>query len=723
MINIQSRHNSNSTSTTKFNSQHNIVLLVLVLVMVAVVVSYATHKTTTALVVYHTSYVMGFGPTPLVSTRTPRTAQMMHDHDRNFFCKKQQMHRHDEEGCSSMIGRTATRRYHHHSKRRWCSNDPGIPEGDEKKEEKGGDKDDWRSFRAHLVSNERNIMDQCETSTIMKSKKRSTSSWIHDSGLLECGTILLNNPALSKNDVNKYRYALTEQWLHKSVLLVLECCEQSQMVVNGILLNRPTDLILYDKNHVSSSSHDDEEQYGGQIMESQSHTGWEVWFGGDEFGIHSEHPKFFCLHSISDSSEALALSNEVIPGIYFCSLQDARGLVSSDISKKITSDDFWVFCGFQTWNRQELEEEMSKGLWYSVATDASLVEKGHRILKSAAAGGARSDGDRTWKILMRLIGHRFHQSSRDEDSDVRDINGSSSFSDKMLNEWCLNKLEFDEPPPFLQRQQDRVRETRARSSQLLQQPAEYIHPIKAGTLIQASFDCSRKLMTNQQFHCSTILILQDDDDMTVGVIINMPSQIGMDLWINSDSGSLFDKEIVSLPLRCGGPLGGPCYEDYCEDQPLFTFHLSSALRERNIGEPIGEERNGIWKCSYEDLLYSIKNGIAFVEDFAVVDGICVWQKVEDEFGNVDGGLMKEIQDGNFNIIDPSKLEEVWKCLSSMEVLKDDNIDKNLSIIFDAWEKGRHDNTKICNHETNMKGLYDEALKHWMELYLIGKITD
>lgn len=575
-------------------------------------------------------------------------------------------------------------------------------ENDNVPQEKG---QDWRSFRAHLVSNEKSIMKDGE-STMMSNNHKIKESWIHDSGLLlECGSILLNHPAFSKKDRNHYRYALKEQWLHKSVVLILECESHStssaSQQVTGIILNRPTDLVLYDNN-----------------VDMENQPGWEVWFGGDEFGIHSEHPKFFCLHSMTDSPEALALSNEVIPGIYFCSLQDAKELVaatqqgSSSSTKHCTNDDFWVFCGFQTWNRQELEEELKDGLWHAIATDASLVEKGHSILKTA---NARSDGDRTWKILMRLVGQRFRCGGDDDWC-------NTSFSDRMLKEWCLNKLEFDEPPPFL-REDGARRRTRMSSQFFRQQQQLKNNPIKAGTLIQATLDCSKNVMTNQQFHCSTILILQDDDDMTVGIIMNMPSQMGVDLWMNNDSGSLFDKEMVTLPLRYGGPLGGPCYEDHCEDEPLFTFHLSSALRERNIGEPIGEERNGIWKCSYEDLLYSIEQGIAFVEDFALVDGICVWRKEQDEFGNIGGGILKEILNGNFNMVESRKLEEVWKCLSSMEVLTLNNIDKNLRIISDAWEKGSHDGTKVVsNNDETQKALYDEALKHWMELYLLGDVT-
>lgn len=565
--------------------------------------------------------VLGFG---LVATkrRMPRFLQescLLRQQDRVLF------HRHDPllvksrtsnnqqlHPCIGLFEESTTSSNSRNTRYYFASQCPeqDVP-GEEEKDK------DWRSFRAHLVSNERNIMKNCESTLMSRMKK----SWIHDSGLLECGTILLNHPAFSKNDRNMYRYALTEQWLHKSVVLVLECESYSSCSshpkVTGILLNRPTDLILYD----NVRSEDERGQNHGSDPNMESQPDWEVWFGGDEFGIHSERPKFFCLHSMTDSPEALALSNEVIPGIYFCSLQDAKELVSRGVSK-CTSDDFWVFCGFQTWARHELEEELRDGLWHAIATDASLVEKGHLILKTTS-GATRSDGDRTWKILMRLIGQRFHH-SRD--------NGSS-FSDKMLNEWCLNKLEFDEPPFFLQG--DRAMAEMRSQPWLQSLLEEEDNPIKAGTLVQASLDCSKKLMRNQQFHCSTILILQDDDEMTVGTIISMPSQMGVDLCMDNDSGSLlFDKELVTLPLRYGGPLGGPCHEDHCENEPLFTFHLSSALRERNIGEPIGEDRNGIWKCSHEDLLYSIEHGIAFVEDFALVDGICVWQKKEDESGNI-----------------------------------------------------------------------------------------
>jgi len=460
------------------------------------------------------------------------------------------------------------------------------------------EEEDWRSFRAKLVSKEQKLRKSDQQVEVLHSDQfimdeynsgtEKKESWIYDSGLnVETGTVLLNHPS---SDSDGCRYGLNRQYLHKSVVLILEHDSIAQEGrTTGLLLNRPTDLILY-------------ENIQGEEDTDPITAGWNIWFGGEEFGIHTDHPKFFCLHSMN-TPEAKEMSREVMPGIYFCSVQNAKELVADGFAR---TSDFWVFSGFQTWGHGELMEDMKEGVWHAVSTDAHLVRKGLRILNA----GARCDGDRTWKILMRLIGQH-----------VKDCQGG--FCDRMLSAWSKQKLEFDGPPKFAQEEEDEYWSS-----------STHTNVIKPGMMIRASTKESPYLLSNQQFHRSTILILQDEEDMTVGVIINMPSEFPVELSIDHKWSCFDDEMAVVLPLRYGGPVGGPCYEEYCEGDPLFSLHMSPALREAKIGEPIGDDEQGVWRCSFEDVADAIRGGKAFVEEFIVGNGICVWNKEEDEDGNI-----------------------------------------------------------------------------------------
>jgi putative AlgH/UPF0301 family transcriptional regulator len=572
----------------------------------------------------------------------------------------------------------------------------------------------WRSFRANLVSNEQQHQQhqqrqqQTNTSSIhttaqfimddYESVVERNESWFYDSGnVLEIGTILLNHPSpRSKGDSTRYHYGLRKQWLHQSVLLILEDdISDPDVRTTGIILNRQTDLILKERSDENGNGNKDVEQ------------GWNIWFGGDEFGIHTLNPKFFCLHSLK-MTESQSESSQIIPGLYFCSLQEARQMVTDGAAQR---DDFWVFSGFQTWDRRELEQEIKEGAWYSISTDANVVNKSHRILKDGSKDGY-SSGHRIWRILMRLIGQRQRQHQH--------ASKASTFCDRMLQEWSKKNLEFDGPPRFAQ---EKEKEDHGDVSAFLQSDL-----IKAGSMIQATPMCSRSstLMSDQQFHQSTILILQDDAKMTVGVMLNMPSSIGIELWMKNEEGSLFENDLVTIPLRFGGSLGGAPFRvestSYCEEKdPLFSLHMSPHLRKAKIGEPVGDNVNGVWKCSFAELSDAIEEGVGFVEDFSIIDGICVWNKDEDENGNMIGGIISEINDGKFCIVSSSHVEQVWKSLSSMEVLTACNVDKIIKLGENAWELGQQEEQVHSSNVDQNKSLHDEALKHWMGVYLNGEM--
>lgn len=575
---------------------------------------------------------------------------------------------------------------------------------------------DWRSFRASLVSNERKqatssfpsqlsstyspieeyevisdqfIMEEYESVT----SKPKSRSWIYDAGQnIEPGSLLLHNPN-PHNDGNdsSYRFSLNQQWLHKSIILILEHDENDPtMKSTGIILNRPTDLILQESRNDECNQDDFYicEHSDDVTCEKKDEDGWNIFFGGEEFGLHSSlDPKFYCLHSL-ETQEAMEVSNEIISGIYFCSLQDARKLHASGFA---TYADFWVFSGFQSWDQSDLKADVQSGIWHVVATDCNLVQKGKRILSSAPLDRSKKNSmDRVWSIFMRLIGQHVHP-----------CNGSL-LCDKILQKWELDYLEFDVAPDFI-------------LNESTISHFENGQKLRVGDMIQTKAELHETFMADPQFYKSTILILQDDDEMTVGTMLNLPSAFNVKLFGKGEESSfIFDEDIVTLPLRYGGQLGAPIYGDKgcSEVDPLFSFHNSQTLRDLNIGEPIGEDHNGIWKCSFEEISDALREGQVFIEDVAIVNGISIWYKEQLD----DGSLISDL-DGKYNIISHANAKKVWNELSSLEPLNANNLDKTFEIVQKVWRIGD------CQERSasDLDCVQGEIFRHWCRFHLLGSI--
>lgn len=82
--------------------------------------------------------------------------------------------------------------------------------------------DDWRNFRAKLVMQERNDnRDQDDLNTSIAGISTS-SSWAYetDAKTIEKGSIILSRP-LPEDDENNVEAGLSQQYFHKSIILVL----------------------------------------------------------------------------------------------------------------------------------------------------------------------------------------------------------------------------------------------------------------------------------------------------------------------------------------------------------------------------------------------------------------------------------------------------------------------------------------------------------------------
>ena len=235
------------------------------------------------------------------------------------------------------------------------------------------------------------------------------------------------------------------------------------------------------------------------------------------------------------------------------------------------------------------------------------------------------------------------------------------------------------------------------------------------------------LLDDQELHKSVILVLSDDEKLTVGVILNRPAAKGVDIQVSrKDIGR---SDIHTVPLRFGGQ-----YAVQGED-PMTWVHCSDVLRRAGFGSPIGEANNGVWKCTAEEVTMAISQGFATVEDFFVITGVSVWSKE-----NGSRGMQGEIESGRFEIIPSTQTQAVWDSLSRQQVLNEWNLHENLAIADESWSRGQvysngylpyiHDRTGNIHQDdalvfkSNVKvsTLADDALKNWVATFLLGVPT-
>ena len=639
------------------------------------------------------------------------------------------------------------------------------------------DLEDWRAFRAGLVLKEQNgqeteimkghtkmrgklngnkLKDQSSTtekSTKCEDDDPVSNSWVYESGkFIEQGTIILHNPPTDLG------YGLGNQYLHKAVVIVLEHDQANNIPTRGVILNRPTDLNLYDHDEGAEEeenefgNHQGEQEIGDEMeTDEEDETtssdyekddeSWRIWFGGNDWGVHSPDPKFFCLHSL-DSAEALQVSRKVVKGINFVSFEDAQILVENGEG---SYSDFWAFCGFVSWAPGELMENLKEGLWHAVATDSETLKRGKRILNIGSYGiDPRDGGIQTWKMLMKLIGKEVDSPNHHE----RFIGSTphNSFDDLMLKEWAAKYLSFNEAPMFLRDKsviENEIKEPFGGFS------SSMTRTVLPGMIVRASSaPRSPFLFNDHEYHKSLILILQDED-VSVGLILNQPSARDVELDFVDDS-SFFKKDIkFSIPIRFGGSTEDTITNSDTEidDFPLLILHMNSLLHDAGIGEPVGDNfPKGIYKCTLDDIRDAFVNLLALPTDFMILDGVCTWPKQMNEDGTMTGGIIDEIIDGNFEIMDHGQSQQMWDTLVNQKVLSARTIDKNLKMSNHAWyiagdskEKDEIKNNNIMEkiamigREKSLKNNYndseegdvvfksnvkveelgDNALKHWI----------
>lgn len=346
--------------------------------------------------------------------------------------------------------------------------------------------------------------------------------------------------------------------------------------------------------------------------------------------------------------------------------------------------DFWLFCGICGWETSPFYEEMhEEGLWRIVSSDGDTILEELNLQRCDEEllslnevcdvdSDSRNAGIHTWEILMDMIGRGKEAQS-----------GGDSFGDLMLKEWatCALSFAFDEgqriPNNMISLTSTisldgddkdlKVALYDPASSMTMQQSTKSV----TGKLIRASSSSrSPFLLSDQGYHKSLILILDDEDECSKGVILNHVTDGTYPLDLGNEG-------IVELPIRYGGPVQGT-EED--EMLPLVFLHTYEQLAEIELGNLIG---NGIYICTEEETISAITFGLADPEEFLVIQGLSVWKK-DQESGK--DGVIGDLEEGFFESVPQIYMRNIWETLVTQRKLSRATVEENVALTHKAWRQ-------------------------------------
>jgi hypothetical protein len=210
----------------------------------------------------------------------------------------------------------------------------------------------------------------------------------------------------------------------------------------------------------------------------------QIFYGGDQSSIHNDNPKFYCLHRLEERRAAVELSSLLLIGLYFTDINSAKNLVLHGLAK---ANDFLTVC------------RLRLVLDWSTSLDATALCE------------ALEETDSASKYLLDEI-----------DTTTSVNNCDETLDDRMLQQWSAKHLVFDgELSPFLQNPVERVHD-------------EASPQLKEGDMLVAT--STSYIFSDQHFHKSIVLVLQNDDDLTVAVLLNYPTKT----------------KALGIPVRFGG---------------------------------------------------------------------------------------------------------------------------------------------------------------------------
>eukprot|EP00591_Stephanopyxis_turris_P004031 CAMPEP_0195509260 /NCGR_PEP_ID=MMETSP0794_2-20130614/2243_1 /TAXON_ID=515487 /ORGANISM="Stephanopyxis turris, Strain CCMP 815" /LENGTH=650 /DNA_ID=CAMNT_0040636429 /DNA_START=89 /DNA_END=2041 /DNA_ORIENTATION=- len=572
--------------------------------------------------------------------------------------------------------------------------------------------EDWRDFRAKLVMKGDNnaISDDDNNSSSNK-----TLWWAYDAGyLIEKGSILL-----SRVESTLGCHDLRQPYFHKCVVLILDHDEGE--FTKGIVLNRPLNVDVTDDDIIYLDDDGIPEKLRPKSKNSSNNTTTKTWrmnFGGEIAGFYDDNPMIACIHSIT-TDLGNSVSDFILKDVLVTSLDGARSLVEAG---EALPSDFFVFCGFTEWEPGQLHNELKRGSWYSAAARSDAVWEQLQQQKEIDDVDPRGSGLEMWQILTEKI-------KRVDDDDEGMVSSSGggdddddddSFTDLMLKEWTAEMIRMttsddDDGESSLD---DRII---FRALDV----AKGNRTVGVGSVVRgSSLDTSPFLLNEQLFHKSTVLVFQENESFSVGLILNLPTA---DTFVlETSSGNAID-----IHIRYGGPSGAD------GEESLIWLHGSEALRSLRIGKPLASAGDSIfdiaspvWVCTHDQVAQAIDLGFAFPEEFMLVRGFSVWEKEEAGVGGITGQIVA----GNFELISPSLVHLVWSKLISQKRLSEGTLENNINLSNEAWavydqamarEATDSNSTTDVNRRfvfgsnVEVSQLSDDALRNWILLFLLG----
>jgi len=139
---------------------------------------------------------------------------------------------------------------------------------------------------------------------------------------------------------------LRDQNFYRAVVLVLEHNDEGAM---GLVVNRPSSIAV------------DAALGGGSSMSLDA----PVFIGGPV-----ETSALFVLHNHLNAG---LQDREIVPGLFLAGSDDSLQTVIDADTKSESNRIFRVYCGYAGWGAEQLENEISRGDWFSVPADSGTV--------------------------------------------------------------------------------------------------------------------------------------------------------------------------------------------------------------------------------------------------------------------------------------------------------------------------------------------------------------
>jgi putative AlgH/UPF0301 family transcriptional regulator len=159
------------------------------------------------------------------------------------------------------------------------------------------------------------------------------------------------------------------------------------------------------------------------------------------------------------------------------------------------------------------------------------------------------------------------------------------------------------------------------------------------------------LLSDQEFQKSIIRVIQDDHNLSGGIMLNDPTSRTVDEQLASGDGFFLPTAYANNALRYGGNI-----DCAGEEKPLFRFRASENLK---ISEPVGSSSGNVCRFTMEEIAEAIARLLGTPQDFKVMRGSTVWEK--KDAGR--GGIRSESKSGDFEIVLESQTQRVWDLLA------------------------------------------------------------